>query len=161
MSGTCRRSSSNATRSSWRARWAPRQKCAPAATESNCACRPRAAPNVIREFRLVPVGRGVSNRDFVAGLNPCAAEFCVLGQRPSHVRHRRRPAQDLFDGRVREIASFFRMLVIAGSESTRYALSHGVLALLATIDSTSSAGPGCRRSLTTISGVRRGSGCGR
>jgi methyl-branched lipid omega-hydroxylase len=28
-----------------------------------------------------------------------------------------------------EIASFFRMLVIAGSESTRYALSHGVLAL--------------------------------
>ena len=95
---------SKISRSSMRARLAPRQKCGP--PPPNAMCSFGRAVDVeaegVVEHVLVAVGRDVPHHDLVAGLDLLAADLGVGGGGAAEVEHRRRPAQDLLDGAVEQ-----------------------------------------------------------
>ena len=99
MSGSRVSSSRSITSISRRARWAPRQKCGPAAPKPRCGLGvPQdVEPVGVLEDLLVPVGRGVEEEHLVAGVELLARQDGVLGDGPSHPDHRAGPPHDLVD----------------------------------------------------------------
>ena len=92
--------SSSATRISRRARCAPRQKWAPW-PNVRCGFGSRSRRNCVGcgEVPFVAVGRALPDHDLLPGLDRLAAELAPHGRGAAFGRRRRRPAEDLLDGR--------------------------------------------------------------